>query len=147
MQHTNPSALKRFKYETEVLEFMEEFRDLLLMQWYGEISSDTFKNVVKLVRRKGKSLDDAVDDILYKSIYQDMYDSMHNISEKSDYWYDCVTKACYYCDIAYVAVDSHIVDYAKNLINNVSESYWKNDGMIRHRNALVSDIAKIDNYK
>lgn len=94
--HTDDKCIQNFHQEKATLEFMEEFRELLLMHWYRKINSPQFMNIVKLVRMKHYTMQNAMDSVLYQEVYDDIYSLMKDISDSDDFMQKQITKACYY---------------------------------------------------
>lgn len=142
--HTDDKCIQNFHQEKATLEFMEEFRELLLMHWYRKINSQQFMTIVKLVRMKHVSMQDAMNYVLYQEVYDDIYSLMKDISDSDDFMKNQITKACYYTPIEYVNADKNIVDAARRFIGSVEESYFNTSELCRYRNALNANIKKID---
>lgn len=144
MQHTDKEALQKFPYRDEVMQFMEEFRDLLRMQWNGTISADAFKDIVKLVRIKRVSPDAAVNTVLYENVYKDIYDTLCDIADVSEYWRESVRSVCNSCGTEHIKADADMVAFARKLLEITPESDWESAGIKNCRNALTADINGID---
>ncbi len=144
MQHTNDTALQKFPYKDEVIQFMEEFRDMLRMQWDGVISPDAFKDIVKLVRIKGKSLDSAANTVLYENVYQDIYDTLCDIADVSEYWRESVRNVCNAAGTEHIKADADVVSFARKLLEITPESDWESAGIKNDRCCLMADIDAID---
>ena len=62
--NADPRKIQKFKYGEESVKFIEQFSEPLMMHWNGEISSSELSAIIRLVVKKGYSIDDAIEAVL-----------------------------------------------------------------------------------
>lgn len=62
--NADPRKIQKFKYGEESVKFIEQFSEPLTMHWNGEISSSELSAIIRLVAKKGYSIDDAIEAVL-----------------------------------------------------------------------------------
>ncbi len=147
LEHTEPDALLHFPCLEEALLFLEEFRLPLTWQWYGKIDSNRCVDIIKLVRKKKRSLSEAIHAVLFEMTYESLYDALCGIDAISPKLHKQLQRICHCQDISQLPVDAAIVQHAQHFLQTTPPSYEEHNEWKEYRELIQYLLANIEQFR